>query len=191
MIGMDDVLEIIEDRAFDAKEGMDDVTNVFSRNVQPPTTPLQYGSYSKALKGNPYGVMMKFLEAFYGKGAQANVQMGRLTHGYNGCVEGRPNQGYNGPERRNGGGIRDNRNGINQEGRWDTLKYSADERRVHALVVVRLGTWCENVAGCRRYGSMNHWVCDCPQAGRMQVFVQELWKRRAFYKDVQGAEKYL
>ena len=75
------------------------LVEVFSH--QPP---LQYGPYSEALKGNPYGVMMKFLEAFYGKGAQANVQMGRPINGYNGHVEGKPNQGYNESERRNGGG---------------------------------------------------------------------------------------
>ena len=50
----------------------DDVTNVFSGSVQPPTTPVQYGSYSEALKGNPYRVMMKFLEDFYSKRGQTN-----------------------------------------------------------------------------------------------------------------------
>ena len=40
---------------------------------------------------------------------------GRPTRGYNGHVEGRLNQWYNGSVGRNGGGIRENRNGMNRE----------------------------------------------------------------------------
>ena len=104
-------MEIIEDRVFDAKEG---VTNVVSGSVQPPTTPVQYGSYSEALKGNPYGMIMKFLEDFYVKGTQANVQMGRPDLGGSRYQNGwRNSQGQNGrytsgvTGSRDGGNIQD------------------------------------------------------------------------------------
>ena len=71
------------------------------------------------------------MEDFYGREPDMNVQFRsrkegvnrrnnwlteeRLNRGYNGHVEGRPNRGYNRPVRSNGGGIRENRNGVNRE----------------------------------------------------------------------------
>src|SRR5678816_1141752 len=66
----EDVLEIVEDREFEGEREENERREVYSgrgmnaseRVSQPP----QYKSYRDALKANPYEVMGKFLEDFYG-----------------------------------------------------------------------------------------------------------------------------
>ena len=85
-------------------------TNVCKGCMDDPW-PVQYKSYNEALRENVYGVVEKLMEEFYGGEPGMNVQFGSRKEGVNGRnnwpTEGRPNRGYNGPVRRNGGEIRE------------------------------------------------------------------------------------
>ena len=192
----EDVLEMVEDGAFEGTEREGYETADVCKGCMDDPWPVQYKSYSEALKENVYEVVEKFMEDFYGREPSMNVQFGnrkegmnernnrptggRPTHGYNGRVEGRPNRGYNGSVRRNGSGIRENRNGMNQERKCfrcgNTGHVKAQCRWAQGACFScgqagHMARECRDpeVAGCRRCGSMNHWVRDCPEAGRTQV----------------------
>ena len=125
------VLEMVEHGVFKGTEPEGYETADVCKGCRDDPWPVQYKSYSEALRENVYEVVEKFTEDFYGREQGMNVQFGsgkervngrnnwpteeRPTRGNDGRMVGRPNRGYNGPVRRNGGGIRDNRNGMNQE----------------------------------------------------------------------------
>ena len=127
----EDVLEMVEDGVFKGTEPEGYETADVCKGCRDDPWPVQYKSYSEALRENVYEVVEKFTEDFYGREQGMNLQFGsgkervngrnnwpteeRPTRGNDGHMVGRPNRGYNGPVRRNGGGIRDNRNGMNQE----------------------------------------------------------------------------
>ncbi|RXG71119.1 hypothetical protein Avbf_04773 [Armadillidium vulgare] len=83
----EDVLEIVEDREFNVPERSEnEQIHVFSGRSENRGPPTQYKSYRDALRANPYEVMVKFLEDFYGGTPQMGVRMVNQRRRMNGNV---------------------------------------------------------------------------------------------------------
>src|ERR1044072_3663286 len=78
----EDVLEIVEDREFEGNEREENERrDVYSGRgmTERASPPPQYRSYRDALKVNPYEVMVKFLEDFYGGSEERMVNVGGVN----------------------------------------------------------------------------------------------------------------
>src|SRR5678815_2944257 len=144
-----DVLEIVEDREFETNEREreeNERRDVYSgRGVNERASPLpQYRSYRDALRANPYEVMVKFLEDFYGGGGN-DRQVNAIGN--------RENVGN-----RDVKCFRCGKMGhMISECRW------ANGACFSCGQVGHMAMNCTDPqrAGCRRCGGMEHWARDC------------------------------
>ena len=183
----EDVLEIVEDREFEGNEREENERrDVYSGRgmTERASPPPQYRSYRDALKANPYEVMVKFLEDFYGGSEERLVNVGdvnaNVSRQIGGNVNVRRNDMYNQGSGRQGNVTnRENVNKIVKCFRCGKTGHMISECRwangtcFSCGQVGHMAMNCTDPqrSGCRRCGGLDHWVRDCPQGVRMTQLV--------------------